>query len=129
MNVRTACPVNPAHGRVLDAPGERWAFYCPHQDHDGRPATHPLGAMAGTRSHFTTTEVERGEVAATPPPAVSALPEGHRKANMIAKLPTTRGESQPDPADGSWGAVESGDEVAALRGSPDRPLPPKARPG
>lgn len=79
MTVRTVCPVDPRHGRVLDAPGERFSWYCPHQEHDGRPSTHALGAAPSTRSYFTTEEVERGEllpVAARPLSPVSGRPGG-----------------------------------------------------
>ena len=51
---RPVCPVDPTHGAVLDWPTSRWGFRCPHQDHDGRPKTHPLGPSAPTRACFTT---------------------------------------------------------------------------
>lgn len=57
------CPVDPAHGRLLDGrDGARNAYYCPHQDHDGRPSTHPLGPSLPTRAFFTLDEAERGSL-------------------------------------------------------------------
>jgi hypothetical protein len=66
VRVLTTCPVDPRHGRVLDAPGARWAFYCPSQDHDGRPNTHQLGSAPATRAYFTTLEVESGQLDPAP---------------------------------------------------------------
>lgn len=39
---------NAAHGR---------SFYCPHADHAGRPASHPLGAAPASRPFFGVDEV------------------------------------------------------------------------
>lgn len=45
------CPPHPEHGILrVSATGRLW---CPHQDHDGRPSTHPLGAADPTPRYFT----------------------------------------------------------------------------
>ena len=109
QRARTACPVDSAHGPVIGVPGARWSFYCPHQAHDGRPRTHPLGATAPTRTHFTTAEVEQGGLTDT-------------------LFPTTRREPMSDLArvHGERGAA-SRDEASALAGSPVVPSPQDRR--
>lgn len=58
------CPSDPAHGRLLDVgASERWSWYCPHTDHDGRLRSHPAGPSSGSRSHFTMVEAEKGSIA------------------------------------------------------------------
>lgn len=68
-----SCPVDPAHGRVLDWTGSRWGWLCPHIGHDahgGRPAT---------RSFFTTEEVERGTLGEVP----EVVLEPRRRAGAV----------------------------------------------
>ena len=50
------CPACPEHGKLLDWSSERWGFYCPHRDHEGRPAK----GVAPTRAFFRTEEAEAG---------------------------------------------------------------------
>lgn len=45
------CPSVPEHGILRVS--ERGRLWCPHQDHDGRPSSHPLGAAAPTPCYFT----------------------------------------------------------------------------
>jgi len=59
---RFLCPIDPAHGKLLDWPTDRWAWHCPHRAHDG------LGDVAPTRAYFTTSEAETGIVVALPDP-------------------------------------------------------------
>ncbi len=48
---RPICPAAPPHGELLALHGSgRW--YCPHQDHLGRPKSHPLGPAMSSRSVF-----------------------------------------------------------------------------
>jgi hypothetical protein len=71
---RARCPVDAAHGPVLDWPTARWGWHCPHHDHDGRPASHPLGELAPSRAFFTTAEVDAGSVTPTPRAAQVPIP-------------------------------------------------------
>lgn len=58
------CPADPSHGLLRDGrDGSRHSYYCSHQDHDGRPKSHPLGPSPQTRAHFTVVEAERGSLA------------------------------------------------------------------
>lgn len=54
-------PGTEPHGKMLVLNGST-KQYCPHQSHDGRPKTHPLGAYPATRHfwpiQFFTREVE-----------------------------------------------------------------------
>lgn len=52
------CPIDSAHGRVLDWPTARWGYHCPAQEHDGRPEGHPDGPLSPTPAFFTTAQVE-----------------------------------------------------------------------
>lgn len=50
------CPDDEAHGiLILDTAGR---LRCIHQEHDGRPAGHPLGASPRTAPVFTLDRVE-----------------------------------------------------------------------
>lgn len=49
------CPIDPSHGTPLRMDSGRW--HCPDQEHDGRPATHPLGYLPISRTFFTEAEV------------------------------------------------------------------------
>ena len=90
------CPVNPAHGPLLDWPTDRWAYHCPHRDHDGYGHDVPP-----TRAFFTTSEAESGDlrtdVGEAGPPAgdsdVSSEPAGGALAEgeAGARLPLTLG--------------------------------------
>lgn len=51
------CPGNPGHGPLLSIAGDR-GWRCNHQEHDGRPKTHPLGFQPVTKSWFAFHEVE-----------------------------------------------------------------------
>lgn len=52
------CPADADHGPLLAGPGTPGkSFYCPHQAHDGRPKTHPLGAAPATRPYFGIDEI------------------------------------------------------------------------
>jgi hypothetical protein len=99
--IALVCPVEPKHGRVMAVTGSRWGWYCPHADHDGRLPSHPLGAALGTRSHFTTAEVEAGCLLATPwsTPEQSAalLGAGVRKdpAQVSARRPRSHTVASP----------------------------------
>lgn len=44
------CPTNPNHGRLLAVGAAQFYWYCPHQEHDGRLATHPEGHSPPTKS-------------------------------------------------------------------------------
>jgi hypothetical protein len=81
------CPVDPSHGRLIDWPTDRWAFYCPDQAHDGwhdRPST---------PCFFTTAEAERGSLD-DPMPKASAVPAvPQREEEAALAMP--------------WGAVAS----------------------
>lgn len=59
------CPANPDHGNVfaLSMPDGSTVWHCPHNDHSGRPKSHPAGAAPYTRSSFTLNEVESGVLA------------------------------------------------------------------
>lgn len=55
------CPVDPAHGPLLDFPTASWSFYCPSQEHDGwkdRPYRRPFFTTADAEA---ATEVARRE--------------------------------------------------------------------
>ncbi len=65
---RPVCPVDVAHGAVLDWPTSRWGFHCSHADHDGRPKSHPAGELAPSRAFFRTEEIEAGHLLAEPAP-------------------------------------------------------------
>lgn len=72
------CPTGgPAHGPLVGlAANPRWGFHCPHQDHDGRPKTHPDGEAPSTRHNFTTAEVDaaaKARGALTPPATLPAI--------------------------------------------------------
>jgi len=54
------CPANPEHGPCLPISHERWGWYCPHSEHDGRLRGHRDGEAVPTRAFFTTIEVESG---------------------------------------------------------------------
>lgn len=64
MKPRTArpvghlCPADPAHGPLVPWTGQPGrSFYCPAAAHDGRPASHPLGAAPSARPFFSIDEV------------------------------------------------------------------------
>ena len=62
------CPEDPRHGPLIPwARSERWGWYCPHQEHAGRPGSHPLGAASQTRAFFTTDEAEVGLTSSSVP--------------------------------------------------------------
>lgn len=52
------CPIEPAHGRLLDWPTDKWGYYCAAQSHDGRTAHHLGGSLSPTLAFFTTAQVE-----------------------------------------------------------------------
>lgn len=53
------CPAAPdRHGPLLDVPQGSGRLRCIHQEHDGRPGSHPLGAAPATRTTFTLDEIE-----------------------------------------------------------------------
>lgn len=51
------CPAVPEHGELVMVEGSD-RLRCIHQEHDGRPKTHPLGEAPATRCVFTLHEVE-----------------------------------------------------------------------
>jgi hypothetical protein len=51
------CPINPAHGNLLSWNSPEWDYLCPHIEHSGRNANHPLGATPPTRFRFRSNEV------------------------------------------------------------------------
>ena len=63
------CPSNPEHGPLIPPKDGKGAWLCPHHAHDGRPASHPLGAAPSVRSRFTLSEASSGHLAA---PAAAA---------------------------------------------------------
>jgi hypothetical protein len=77
------CPANSEHGTLLDWPGERTGFFCPHQDHGGNGAfftTDLAPALSRSRtdslSHSQTTGGVRSSIRrpdATPPVAPDRL--------------------------------------------------------
>ena len=54
------CPLVPEHGEVLPPKDGKSRYYCPHQEHDGRPKSHRLGEKAHSRAYFTKEEVQSG---------------------------------------------------------------------
>jgi hypothetical protein len=52
------CPANEEHGPLLEVRGID-GLLCPHIEHDGRPKTHPAGALAPTPKFFTLAQAER----------------------------------------------------------------------
>ncbi len=57
--VGLVCPTTPEHGGLLESTTGR--LYCIHQDHDGRPKSHPKGEAERTRAFFTLDEVEAAQ--------------------------------------------------------------------
>lgn len=52
-HVGLLCPTDPSHGPLIPWPGsERFGWYCPRQEHDGR------GDVPRTRAFFKTAEAE-----------------------------------------------------------------------
>jgi hypothetical protein len=83
------CPIDPRHGRLYDWPTDRWAFHCPHQEHD------PLGDRRATRAFFTTVEAERGSIA----PALGAGPDlGRLHGGGLDQGLVLRQAPEPHPA-------------------------------
>ena len=70
------CPDEPAHGRLLDWPTERFGFFCPHQGHGGNGA------------FFTTAEAE------SPTPSSSV----DRPAQDTGGLVAPRRDQRSSPA-------------------------------
>lgn len=102
------CPVDPSHGPLVDWPTDRWAFYCPHQDHDGRMPGHPMGEAPATLAFFRTEEVSPGSS-----PPKRAPRSGH------GSLATTNEAS--DGAEGSEAVLER-HTTAVLCGDRMRPI-------
>ena len=79
------CPADPEHGPLLDVDGRT---YCPHQDHDGRPKTHPAGQAPQSSAYPARILPNRTDVPASEAPgpsqaelvAPSATPEPDRPA-------------------------------------------------
>lgn len=77
------CPTDPSHGRLLDWPTERWAWYCPHWAHDG------FGETPRTRAFFTTDEAEQG---VTPTPrSTHEAGDDHLDALALPSVAPTAG--------------------------------------
>lgn len=57
-SVGLVCPTDNHHGPLIEIDG---VATCIHQEHDGRPASHPLGAAPATRRRFTIDEIEAGQ--------------------------------------------------------------------
>ncbi len=55
------CPTDDKHGNLLESTTGR--LMCIHQEHDGRPKTHPLGESEQTPCYFTLDEVEAAQKA------------------------------------------------------------------
>lgn len=95
---RFLCPVDPSHGRLLDWPTERWAWYCPSQEHDGY-RNHPA-----TRAFFTTSEAESGLVPTSRPGQAEPAAESARGESDPGQIetpvlaPIAPGASIPRPA-------------------------------
>lgn len=49
--VASPCPSGEEHGNLLRL--SSGSLHCPHQDHSGRPASHPLGAAEPTQNVWT----------------------------------------------------------------------------
>lgn len=50
------CPADPSHGSLAESETKR--LYCPHQSHDGRPKSHPLGENEQTAAFFSLDQAE-----------------------------------------------------------------------
>lgn len=55
-SIGLVCPIDPRHGPLLEIDNR---LRCIHQEHDGRPSTHSLGAAPMTRSVFSLDEALR----------------------------------------------------------------------
>lgn len=53
------CPADLRHGPLIESHSR---LRCIHQEHDGRPKTHPLGQAPATRATFTLDEAEAAAV-------------------------------------------------------------------
>ena len=53
------CPATPEHGRLIESNAGR--LYCPHHDHDGRPATATGGALDRSPCYFTLDAAEAAQ--------------------------------------------------------------------
>lgn len=61
MGLRS-CPSDPTHGPLLAVVGVE-GFWCPSQDHDGRPSSHPLGEAPRSRNRWRLDDLAALDVA------------------------------------------------------------------
>ena len=93
------CPTDPRHGALLEIDG---ALRCPHQEHDGRPSTHPLGPLPMSRSRFTLDEAlasREAPDAGSAAPLVGASPALRPGASPDARRGMTNGDIPVSPSE------------------------------
>ena len=82
------CPAFPEHGDLISPTSQAGKWYCPHQAHDGRPKTHPLGGAPATRAFYKQHELEtinKERLTAAASPSIEPSP--------LSSSPTTLAET------------------------------------
>lgn len=77
--------VCPQHQMPLAEVSGTDRLYCPNQEHDGRPASHPEGSAPRTRAFFTLADLENSTFVVARPPRI---------ANVVLETPPTTEDGQ-----------------------------------